>query len=102
MACGRPLPGRMFHGDWVFESHADLRRLIIGWRPKAKTLEEIDALFEGEKHSSVPDIEICPRDEKELGIELGKAQLDSDLRLTNIRQSRAAGLTTWTEILIVF
>lgn len=24
---------------------------------KGKTLEEIDALFEGEKHSSVPDVE---------------------------------------------
>lgn len=24
---------------------------------KGKTLEEIDAIFEGEKHSSVPDVE---------------------------------------------
>ena len=25
---------------------------------KGKTLEEIDAIFEGEKHSSVPDVEV--------------------------------------------
>jgi len=34
---------------------------------KGKTLEEIDALFEGEKHSSVPDVEL---------VRQGKAQLD--------------------------
>ena len=35
---------------------------------KGKTLEEVDALFEGEKHSSVPDIE---------QIRTGREQLDS-------------------------
>jgi hypothetical protein len=34
---------------------------------KGKTLEEIDALFEGEKHSSVPDVEL---------VRQGKAQID--------------------------
>ncbi|TVY26900.1 Lactose permease [Lachnellula hyalina] len=34
---------------------------------KGKTLEEIDAIFEGEKHSSVPDIE---------EVRLGKAKID--------------------------
>lgn len=34
---------------------------------KGKTLEEIDAIFEGEKHSDVPDVE---------AIRLGKAQID--------------------------
>jgi hypothetical protein len=33
--------------------------MIIYWwvETKGKTLEEIDALFEGQKHSSVPDVE---------------------------------------------
>jgi hypothetical protein len=34
---------------------------------KGKTLEEIDALFEGEKHSDVPDVEM---------VRTGKAQID--------------------------
>lgn len=34
---------------------------------KGKTLEEIDAIFEGEKHSSVPDVE---------DVRLGKAEVD--------------------------
>jgi hypothetical protein len=34
---------------------------------KGKTLEEIDAIFEGEKHSSVPDVET---------VRLGKATVD--------------------------
>ena len=34
---------------------------------KGKTLEEIDAIFEGEKHSDVPDVE---------AVRLGKAQID--------------------------
>lgn len=32
---------------------------IVYWvETKGKTLEEIDALFDGEKHSSVPDVEL--------------------------------------------
>lgn len=34
---------------------------------KGKTLEEIDALFEGEKHSDVPDVE---------AVRTGKAKID--------------------------
>lgn len=34
---------------------------------KGKTLEEIDALFEGEKHSDIPDVE---------AVRTGKAQID--------------------------
>ena len=30
---------------------------------KGKTLEEIDAIFEGEKHSSIPDVEAVRKDE---------------------------------------
>ncbi|KAJ5371528.1 Lactose permease [Penicillium cataractarum] len=51
---------------------------------KGKTLEEIDALFEGEKHSSVPDIEVLRRGEKVLDTELVKEQLNSVLAIVNV------------------
>ena len=57
---------------------------------KGKTLEEIDALFEGEHHSSVPDIEILLRGKNDLNIEFVGVQVDSDLQSTNIRQPQAA------------
>jgi hypothetical protein len=56
---------------------------------KGKTLEEIDAIFEGEKHSSVPDIEILQRGEKELDIDLVEEQLKADLRLATGRNAAA-------------
>ena len=37
---------------------------------KGRTLEEIDAIFEGEKHSSVPDVET---------VRTGQATIDVDL-----------------------
>lgn len=48
---------------------------------KGKTLEEIDTLFEGEKHSSVPDIEILRRGEKDLDTDLVKEQPNPDIQL---------------------
>lgn len=51
---------------------------------KGKTLEEIDALFGGEKHSSVPDIEVLRRGEKVLDTELIKEQLNSVLAVVNV------------------
>jgi len=42
--------------------------IAVFWvETKGRTLEEIDALFEGEKHSDVPDVE---------AVRLGKAQID--------------------------
>lgn len=36
---------------------------------KGKTLEEIDAIFEGEKHSTVPDVEEVRQGEKTVSLE---------------------------------
>ncbi|KAJ9601935.1 hypothetical protein H2200_013494 [Cladophialophora chaetospira] len=42
--------------------------IAVFWvETKGKTLEEIDAIFEGQKHSNVPDVELVRR---------GKAQID--------------------------
>ncbi|KAK5989368.1 Lactose permease-like protein [Cladobotryum mycophilum] len=43
---------------------------------KGKTLEEIDSIFEGEKHSSVPDIEDIRRGTRTLDV----AQIEQELR----------------------
>jgi hypothetical protein len=55
---------------------------------KGKTLEEIDALFEGEKHSSVPNIELLRRGEKELDADLVKEQLNADIQLAKVGNSQ--------------
>lgn len=43
---------------------------------KGKTLEEIDALFEGEKHSSVPDVEMVRRGKEQIDI----AEIEQELQ----------------------
>jgi hypothetical protein len=43
------------------------RKAYFWVETKGRTLEEIDAIFEGEKHSSVPDVE---------RVRLGQATLD--------------------------
>lgn len=43
---------------------------VVYWvETKGKTLEEIDAIFEGEKHSSVPDVEDVRHGEKTVTVE---------------------------------
>lgn len=43
---------------------------MVFWvETKGKTLEEIDAIFEGKKHSSVPDVEMVRQEEEILGVE---------------------------------
>ncbi|TVY83652.1 High-affinity glucose transporter [Lachnellula suecica] len=49
---------------------------------KGKTLEEIDAIFEGEKHSSVPDVEAIRRGEAELDV--GKINVEVDQKLKGL------------------
>ncbi|KAJ5083311.1 hexose carrier protein, partial [Penicillium angulare] len=48
---------------------------------KGKTLEEIDAIFEGEKHSSVPDVEKIRRGQKVIDTEILEEQLDAELKI---------------------
>lgn len=43
---------------------------VVYWvETKGKTLEEIDAIFEGEKHSSVPDVEDVRHGQKTITVE---------------------------------
>jgi hypothetical protein len=45
---------------------------------KGRTLEEIDAIFEGEKHSTVPDVEAVRKGEATVNAE----QLELDVKTT--------------------
>ncbi|CAK7245361.1 MAG: hypothetical protein STHCBS139747_006941 [Sporothrix thermara] len=54
--------------------------LAVYWvETKGKTLEEIDALFEGEKHSDVPDVEEVPCGAKTLDVAAVEKQLTTKL-----------------------
>ncbi|KAJ5919398.1 hypothetical protein N7466_010341 [Penicillium verhagenii] len=53
---------------------------------KGRTLEEIDALFEGEKHSSVPDVEKIRRGQKELDTDVVEEQLTAELGVVSTEQ----------------
>ena len=45
---------------------------------KGKTLEEIDAIFEGEKHSSVPDVEQVRRGEATVDVKAIEQELHDE------------------------
>lgn len=54
------------------------RQAVFWIETKGKTLEEIDAIFEGEKHSNVPDVEKVRRGEETVKAEV----LEEDLPAT--------------------
>lgn len=54
---------------------------------KGKTLEEIDALFEGEKHSSVPDVEIVRKGKAQIDVGAIEQQLDVEVESGKIKEN---------------
>lgn len=54
---------------------------------KGKTLEEIDALFEGEKHSSVPDVELIRKGKERFDVRKVEYELEEDMHLANRKGS---------------
>lgn len=48
---------------------------------KGRTLEEIDAIFEGEKHSSVPDVEDIRTGKKTLDVQQIEIELHEEIGL---------------------
>ena len=71
-----PSPARVF-----FPVISCLHHLqAVFWvETKGKTLEEIDAIFEGEKHSSVPDVERVIQGEARLDVGMVEQQISADL-----------------------
>ncbi|KAF8855322.1 putative hexose carrier protein [Acephala macrosclerotiorum] len=55
--------------------------IAVFWvETKGKTLEEIDAIFEGEKHSSVPDVEMVRRGEAQIDTSALKQDLEVEVQ----------------------
>ena len=46
---------------------------------KGKTLEEIDAIFEGEKHSSVPDVALVRAGQAKVDVGVVEEQLETEV-----------------------
>lgn len=51
---------------------------------KGKTLEEIDAIFEGEKHSSVPDVELVRQGKEQIDVGKVEQQIVAEVLATKI------------------
>lgn len=76
-----------YHCDTYRKSNITSNQLISAWlttfqavfwiETKGKTLEEIDAIFEGEKHSTVPDVEKVRRGEETVKIEAVEESLSA-------------------------
>ncbi|KAI1773088.1 putative hexose carrier protein [Hypoxylon cercidicola] len=60
--------------------------IAVFWvETKGKTLEEIDALFEGEKHSSVPDVEQVRMGQVTLDVGAIEQQLQGDTEIVKLK-----------------
>ena len=51
---------------------------------KGKTLEEIDAIFEGKKHSDVPDVELVRSGQVKLDVVQVEKELDNEVVSTKM------------------
>lgn len=59
-------PRSCWYGYMLIRSYTQ----VVYWvETKGKTLEEIDAIFEGQKHSAVPDVEEVRQGEKTISLE---------------------------------
>ena len=51
---------------------------------KGKTIEEIDAIFDGEKHSSVPDVEMVRRGKDQIDVKAIEGQIQQDVAIVKV------------------
>ncbi|RFU26952.1 hypothetical protein B7463_g9392, partial [Scytalidium lignicola] len=59
--------------------------IAVYWvETKGKTLEEIDAIFEGEKHSDVPDIDLVLKGKAQVNIEA--IEMEGDLEASKLKE----------------
>lgn len=68
-------------GDKRSKLDANSVQYLYWVETKGKTLEEIDAIFEGEKHSSVPDIEDIRTGRKTVDVTQIELELHEDVGL---------------------
>ena len=51
---------------------------------KGKTVEEIDAIFDGEKHSSVPNVEMVRRGKDQIDVKAIEGQIEQDVTTVKV------------------
>lgn len=67
----------MINGGWDIIT---LVLIAVFWvETKGKTLEEIDAIFEGHKHSDVPDVEAVRRGKEVLDVPVVEKELEAEV-----------------------
>lgn len=54
---------------------------------KGRTLEEIDAIFEGEKHSSAPDVEMVRKGEAQINVGAIEQELDVEVEHMKMKEN---------------
>jgi len=54
---------------------------------KGKTLEEIDAIFEGEKHSSVPDVEMVRKGKAQIDVGAIEHEIDAEVEHVKMKEN---------------
>ena len=58
---------------------------VVYWvETKGKTLEEIDAIFEGEKHSSVPNVELLRQGKEHIDVGEVEQQIVAEVLATKV------------------
>lgn len=59
---------------------------VVYWvETKGKTLEEIDAIFEGEKHSSVPNVELLRQGKEHIDVGEVEQQIVAEVLGTKVK-----------------
>ncbi|EED17854.1 hexose carrier protein, putative [Talaromyces stipitatus ATCC 10500] len=72
----------MINGSWDI---VILILIIVYWvETKGRTLEEIDAIFEGEKHSSVPDVELLRKGKEHIDVGEVEQQIVAEVLATKM------------------
>ncbi|KAH9207456.1 putative hexose carrier protein [Leptodontidium sp. 2 PMI_412] len=62
--------------------------IAVFWvETKGKTLEEIDAIFEGEKHSNVPDVEMVRKGKADIDIGVIEQELSADVEAAKMKEN---------------
>ncbi|KAH7410576.1 putative sugar transporter [Cadophora sp. MPI-SDFR-AT-0126] len=75
----------MVNGSWDI---VILILIAVFWvETKGKTLEEIDAIFEGEKHSNVPDVEMVRKGKVDIDVGVIEQELHAEVEAGKVKDN---------------
>ena len=66
-----------------------MAKAVFWVETKGKTLEEIDAIFEGEKHSNVPDVEMVRKGKVDIDIGEIEHELQVEVEAAKVKGNRS-------------